>query len=76
MRFRMACPGCRQAIGFGRSALRGFFLMWLCPLPVLAWLASLPSATHEYYLLVLPAAWLILFPMYWLTRVRLVPMGS
>jgi hypothetical protein len=56
--------------------LRAFFLIWLCPLPVLAWLASLPSATHEYYLLVLPAAWLILFPMYWLTRVRLVPMGS
>ena len=76
MRFRMTCPGCGKSIGFEPSATRKFFLLWLCPLPILAFLTHRLGFVEAHFVLALPLAWLLLFPPYWLGRARLAVLRS
>jgi hypothetical protein len=76
MRFRLKCPACGETIGLARSTTRIFFAFWLCPLPLLAWLAHELGFAQALFVLALPGAWLLLFPFYWLARVQLVSFRS
>ena len=71
MRFRMTCPGCGKSIGFEPNATRKFFLLWLGPLPVLAFLTHRLGFVKAHFVLALPLVWLLLFPAYWLGRAGL-----
>jgi hypothetical protein len=50
-------------------------VLWLCPLPLWAWVASWVFASGL-VVLMLPIAWLIFFPFAWLSRVRLTSLGT
>ncbi len=73
--FRLRCPSCGDTVGIERRTGRIFFLLCLCPLPLLAWLAHVAGFVAAPWVVLLPLAWLILFPVVWLDRVRLVPIG-
>ncbi len=72
MQFRLECPSCGNVIGLGRFASHLFFIEWLGPLPLLAWLAHGVGFVQVHSVLALPVAWLLLFPLYGLGRARLV----
>jgi predicted RNA-binding Zn-ribbon protein involved in translation (DUF1610 family) len=75
MRFRLACPNCGQPIGLDRGTIRLFTVLWLCPLPLWAWVASWVFASGL-VVLVLPITWFVFFPVFWLWRIRLTSLGT
>jgi hypothetical protein len=49
--------------------------LWLCPLPLWAWVASWVFASGL-VVLVLPITWFVFFPVFWLWRIRLTSLGT